>query len=355
MCCATPSGIANIREISEKLRLRLTGEEKEKLKKKYTASTDAYQLYLKGRYGWQKRTEEGLRQSVEFFEQAIEKDPAYALAYAGLADSYAVMPSYSILPPAEGFPKARAAAHKALEIDEGLAPAHATLGLALAEYDFDWAASEAEFKRSIELDPGYATAHHWYALMLAALARFDEAMSQIDRARELDPFSAIIQTNTFRILLYARQLDRAIEVGRKVVESNPGFGVGHNFLGSAYAAKKMTGEAIAEYQKAADLLGQTPMGLHNLGRARALAGRRAEALQVIEEFKALATRRYVTPSYVAMIYNYLGDKSAALDWWEKACEDRGLEVTLLKVDPTQDDLRGDPRYAEILRKVKLAP
>jgi TolB-like protein/Flp pilus assembly protein TadD len=343
------------KEISEKLRLKLTGEEKKKLRKRYTANTEAYQLYLKGRYAWEKRTESGLQQSVEFFQQSIEKDPGYALAYAGLADSYAVVSSYSITSPAESFPRARAAARKALEIDEGLAQAHATLGIALTDYDHDWSSAESEYKKAIELDPNYATAHHWYGLFLMALGRFDEALAEMRRASELDPFSAIIQANTCRLFVYARQYERAIQEGRKAVERNPNFGVAHRFLAYAYAAKRMTREAIAEYQAAATLFGQTPGGLTNLGRAQALAGRRSEALRTIEEMKTMAARRYVSPSYLAMVFVSLGDKDQALDWWTKACETHDHEVTFLKVDPSNDDLRDDPRFAHMLRKAGLAP
>ncbi|MEX0878719.1 MAG: protein kinase [Thermoanaerobaculia bacterium] len=343
------------REISEKLRLRLTGEEKEQLRKRYTSNAEAYQLYLKGRHAWEKRTESGLQQSVELFQQSIEKDPGFALAYAGLADSYVVMNSYSLMPPADSFPRAKAAARKALEIDDDLAQAHATLCLALSNYDHDWPAAESECKRAIALDPKYATAHFWYTLMLGALGRSDEALVEIRRARELDPFSAIIQANYVRLLIFARQYDRAIEEGRKAVEENPNFGVAHNFLALALTAKGATREAIAESQTTAKLLEGTPLGLLALGRAQALDGRRSEALQTIEEMKALATRRYVAPSFVAMVLTRLGDKDQALDWWAKACENRDTDVVFLKVDPLNDALRRDPRFADLVRKVGLAP
>ena len=343
------------KEISEKLRLRLTGAEKEQLRKRYTANTEAYQLYLKGRYAWEKRTESGIQQSVEFFQQSIEKDPGYALAYAGLADSYAVMSSYSVMSPAESFPRARAAARKALEIDEGLAQAHATLGFVLTDYDHNWSAAESEFKRAIELAPTYATAHFWYGLLLGALGRSEECLTEFRRARELDPFSAIIQANSFRQLVCARQYDRAIEEGRKAIETSPNFGVAHRFLAEAYQAKKMTLQAVAEYQAAAKLIGRSPRGLLCLGRAQALSGRRSEALQTIEEMKVMATHRYVAPSLFAMVFYTLGDKDKALDWWAKAVEDRSYEVIFLKVDPLNDDLRDDPRFVDLLRKAGLAP
>jgi serine/threonine-protein kinase len=343
------------REISEKLRLRLTGEEKEQLKKRYTADTDAYQLYLKGRYAWEKRTESGIQQSVELFQQTIEKDPSFALAYAGLAGSYAVMSSYSLASPADSFPRAKAAARKALEIDDGLSQAHATLGYALMYYDHDWSAAESEFKKSIRLDPKYATAHHWYALMLAALGRSEEALAEIRRARELDPFSVIIQANLVRLLTYARQYDRAIEEGQRAVAENPQFGGTHNWLAAAYAAKGMTREAIAEYQAAASLFGQTPFGLFMLGKAQALAGRRSEALQTIEEMKTMATRRYVASSFVAPVFLDLGDKDQAFAWWAKACENRDDLALYLKVSPWSDALRDDPRFTDLLRKTGLPP
>ena len=345
--------IAN--EISEKLRLRLTGEEKEQLKKRYTADIEAYKLYLKGRYAWEKRTESGLQQSIELFQQAIEKDPSFALAYAGLAGSYGVMSSYSLMSPAESFPRTRAAARKALEIDDGLSQAHATLGHALWDYFHEWSAAESEFKRSIELDPNNATAHFWYALMLAALGRSEEALAEIRRARELDPFSVVIQANVVRLLIYGRQYDRAIEEGRRAVRENPKFPGSHFQLGSAYAEKGMTREAIAEFQAAASLFGQTPFGLFVLGKAQALAGRRSEALRTIEEMKTMATRRYVAPSFIAPIFLDLGDKDQALDWWAKACENRDDLALYLKVSPWSDGLRGDPRFTDLLRKTGLPP
>jgi tetratricopeptide (TPR) repeat protein len=333
----------------------LTGEEKQRLTKRYTANTEAYQLYLKGRYAWEKRSESGLTQSIEYFQQAIEKDPGYALAYAGLADSYAVLSSYSIMSPGESFPRARAAARKALEIDDSLAQAHATLGIAFMHFDRDWPSAESEYKKAIALDPNYATVHHWYGLLLTALGRFDEALAELRRARELDPFSAIIQGNICRLFIYTRQYDRAIEEGRKAVEIDPNLFVGHNFFAQAYAAKKMTREAIAESQTAANLMGRTPMGLMILGRAQALSGNRSEALRTVEEMKALSTRRYVSPAFVAMVLRHLGDKDQIFDWWAKACEDRSFDVIYLKVDPLNDDLRDDPRFAGLLRKAGLDP
>ena len=343
------------REISEKLRLRLTGEEKERLTKRDTGNTEAYQLYLKGRYAWEKRNEDGLKQSIEYFQQAIDKDPAYALAYAGLADSYAVLSGYSIASPGESFPQARTAARKALEIENGLAQAHATLGLILGDYDHEWTAAEAEFKRAMELDPNYATAHHWYALLLMSRGRLDEAVAQMRRAQELDPLSVIIRSNTVRALVYARQYDRALEEGRKALEIDPSFAPVHSFIGNAYEGKGMIAEAISEYQKAASAPGRTPLGLQSLGRAQALAGKRSEALATVEEMKALAARRYMSPALIAWIYLTLGDKDQAFEWFGKACNDRSFDIVFLKTNPLLESLRADPRFAGLARRAGLAP
>ncbi len=343
------------KEISEKLRLRLTGEEKKRLAKRDTENTEAYQLYLKGRHFWEKRGEEALKKSIEYFNQAIEKDPAYALAYAGLADAYAVSSAYGLLSPQESFPKARAAAKRALDIDDGLAQAHATLGIVLTDFDWAWAPAETEYRKAIELNPNYATAHHWYGLLLTMLGRFDEALAQSRRAHELDPFSAVIQQNTARAFLYARQYDRAIEEGRKAIEIDPNFAPAHFFVGNAYEAKGMTREAISELQKSASALGHTPLGLMNLGRAQALAGRKSGALATIEELKTLSASRYVSPAYVAGVYQALGDKDQALEWYARACDDHSFDILFLKVNPQLDSLRSDPRFADLLRRVKLAP
>jgi TolB-like protein/Tfp pilus assembly protein PilF len=343
------------RGISEKMRLRLTGEEKQQLTRRSTANTEAYQLYLKGRHAWGKRTESGLTQSIEYFRQAIEKDPGYSLAYAGLADSYAVVSSYSTMSPGDSFPRARAAAHKALEIDDGLAQAHATLGLCFMNYDRDWSSAESEYKKAIALDGKYATAHHWYGMLLTALGRFDEALVELRRAREIDPFSAVIQLNVCRLFIDLRQYDRAIEEGLKVTEMEPNFGLIHNFIAQAYAGKRMTREAIAEYEAVARVAGRNAQGLWAIGHAQALSGRRDEALSTVEEMKALSARRYVSPAYIAMIFHQLGDKEQFFHWWEKACEDRSFDVLYLKVDPSNDDVRDDPRFTALLRKAGLSP
>jgi len=338
------------KEISEKLRLRLTGEEKNRLVKRSTESTEAYQLYLKGRHSWEKRTPEALRESIDYFNQAIDKDPGYALAHAGLADVYAVLSSYSLMSPGESFPKARAAATKALEIDDSLARAHATLGNVLFCYDWNWTAGEGELKKAILLDPSYPTAYHWYGILLAGRGRFDEALEQLHRARDLDPFSSVIQGNIARTHYFAGQYDLAISEGRKAE-----FGPGHVSAAQAYLAKKMPQEALAEYQKAVETMAGSPVGLMFRGQAEVSAGRRSEALKTIEEMKTLAARRYVSPAYIAQVYVDLGEKDRALEWLEKAYADHSWDLIFLGVNPHYAPVRTDPRFADLLRRLNLAP
>jgi len=337
------------KEISEKLRFRLTGEEKKRLAKRSTESTEAYQLYLKGRHSWEKRTPEALRESLDYFNRAIDKDPSYALAYAGLADVYAVLSSYSLMSPRDSFPKARAAATRALEIDDGLARAHATLGNVLFCYDWNWTAGEAELKKAILLDPSYPTAYHWYGVLLAGRGRFDEALEQLHRARDLDPFSSVIQGNIARAHYFAGHLDQAISEGRKTE-----FGPGHVSAAQAYQAKQMPDEARVEYQKAVEIMSVAPVGLMFRGQAEAAAGRRSEALKTIEEMKTLAQRRYVSPAYVAQVYMDLGERDRALEWLEKAFADHSWDLIFLGVNPHYTPLRTDPRFADLLRRLNLA-
>ncbi len=261
------------REISEKLRLRLTGEEKTRMAKRPTENIEAYQLYLKGRYYWNKRTEEGFRRAIVYFSEATEKDPNYALAHAGLADSYIVLGYFSLLPAKEAYAKAREAATRALELDETLGEAHNALATAKADYDWDWPGAEREFKRAIELNPGYATTHQWYGRMLSELGRHEEALAEIKRAQQLDPLSLIINAVSGRILLYAGREDLAIEQLRKTLEIDPNFAHAHQFLGYAYVRKGMFGEAIAEFQRAITLSPNFTQYQAGLGHAYARAGK----------------------------------------------------------------------------------
>jgi len=343
------------REIAERLQPRLASADKKALAKGSTANTEAYQLYLKGRHEWEKRNAEGLRRSIDYLQQAIEKDPTYALAYAGLADCYAVLSSYSLMSPAESYPRARAAARKALEIDESLAQAHVGLASTLSNFDHDWSAAESEFRRGLDLDPNYATGRFWYAIQLAALGRIDEALDQIQKAREIDPFSGIIRANWVRHLVFARRYDQAIAEGRKAALELPNFAPAHFFLGTAYEAKGMRGEAAAEYRRASELTAGTPQAASQRGRAEALSGQRDEVLRTIEELKGLASTRYVAPSYIGTLFVLLGDKDRAFEWLDRACADRSYELLYLNVDPLYDSLKRDPRFPDLQRKAGLSP
>ncbi|MBI3948864.1 MAG: tetratricopeptide repeat protein [Acidobacteria bacterium] len=332
--------------------LTLTGAEKRQLTKRFTENIEAYQAYLKGRYFWNKRTREGLKKGIEYFQQAIEKDPSYASAYSGLSDSYALVVLQEALSPNEGFPKARAAAERALEIDETLAEAHTSLAFVRQAYDWDWLSAETEFKRAIKLNPSYATGHHWYAMYLTAMERFDEAITEIKRAQELDPVSLVINTNVGVVLYFARQYDQAIEQLRNTLDMDPSFVWARIYLGLSYEQKGQWPEAIAEFRKAR-LLDETPVISAALGHAYAMAGRGREVEEVLAELKRLSQQRYVSPYSVAIIYTSLGGKDQAFEWLQKAYEGRSVGLYRLKVEPRLDSLRSDPRFQDLLRRIGL--
>jgi serine/threonine protein kinase/tetratricopeptide (TPR) repeat protein len=343
-------GIA--REITENLRLRLTGEEKKRLKKRYTDNTEAYQLYLKGRYYWNRRTEEGLKKGIEHFKLAIEADPVYALAYAGLADCYTMMCWHTIVPAREIFPKAKAAALQALELDEQLAEAHASWG-AVSETIWDWASAEAQYRRALELNPNYATAHQWYAEYLAHIGRFDEAFQEMKKAQELDPLSCIINTELGWMHYASREYAEAIEQYNGVIDLDPDFAIAHWRLGEAYEQTGMYDEAIAEIQEAARLSGRSPHIVSRLGHAYAVAGRKQEALEVLHELNGMSKQQYVSPYEIAIIYAGLGEKDLVFEWLERAYEDCSSWLTFLKVEPSFDAIKSDPRFIDLIRRIGL--
>lgn len=340
------------REISEKLRLKLTGQQKKLLAKRYTDNTVAYHAYLKGRYYWNKRTEEGFKKGIEYFQQAISEDPDYALAYAGLADCYNLLNSYGVLQPSESAPLIKTLAKQALKIDNTLAEAHAALGHVKMMHDWDWPGAEREFKHAVGLNPNYATAHHWYALYLRALGHFDESLEEIKQAQRLDPLSLIINTVIGSHFYYARQYDRAIEQCRETLELNPGFHVAYGVIGGAYAQKGMYNEAIAELQKAISLSSDAE-GLAMLGYIYAVAGHRSEARKVLNRLKSLSHRRYVEPASIAIIYTGLMEREPAFAWLERAYEHRNELLVMLKVDPRLDALRPEPGFTQLLRRIGL--
>lgn len=342
------------REISEKLRLQLSREEKRKLTKRHTEDPEAYRLYLRGRFYWNKRTEENFKKGIEFFQQAIEIDPNYALAYAGLADSYILLGYYSASSPQEVMPKAKAAAVKALALDETLAEAHTSLGYIHYVYEWDWSRAEKEFKRAIKLNPNYATGHHWYAFELSATSRHEEAIAEIRVAQELDPLSLIINTEVGWAYYFAHQYDKAIKQYRAAIEFEPSFSVAHLFLAEAYTQKGMYQEAIAELQKAVELSGGSPLMRGVLGHVFARADRRDEARAIMDELEQLSEQRHISPFIIALIYAGLEEKDQAFHWLEQAYEQKSMFLPWINVEPMLNSLRDDERFTDLLHRIGLA-
>lgn len=340
------------------LTLRLTGDEQELLAKHYTEDTEAHQAYLKGRFYWNKRTEETLRKGIEYFEQAVAKDPGYALAYAGLADSYILLGSFGLLPPKACYPRAQAAAQQALALDDALAEAHTSLGFVKYYFDWDWAGGEREFRRAIELNPNYPTGHHWYALYLATAGRMDEAIAEIRRAQKLDPVSLIINTDVGVVFFCARQFDQAIEQYRRALEMDPNFYHAHRLLRMVYEQKGMLEEALTEHLRESALAGkndrETREEIAALKRAYAESGWKGYWQKRLDELKAQSKKKYVSPYAIAREYALLGDRDQAFTWLEKAYQDRVPELSNLKAAPAFDGLRSDPRHADLLRRIGMA-
>jgi TolB-like protein/Tfp pilus assembly protein PilF len=341
--------------VADTLHAKLSASEKTAIAKRPTQNTEAYELYLKGRFFWNKRTGADLQMAIQYFNQAIEKDPGYALAYAGLADAYVLLSAYGAAPPSDSFPRAEAAAKKALEFDDSLAEAHTSLGQILVSYDFDFEGSTREFERAIALNPNYATAHHWYGSgPPMSLGQFDRAIAELKRAQQLDPLSLIINADLGAGFVTARRYDDAITQLRKTIEMDARFYYAHWNLGEALELKGQLPEALGEYKKAAEL-NDDPLVLGLLAHAYANLGQRDEALKRLEQLQQIATRRYVSNYTFALLDMGLGEKAKAIDCLERAYRDRvGPDVSLIKVDPMLDPLRGDPRFEALVQKV-LAP
>jgi len=338
--------------IAEALQATLTGSEKTAIAKRPTANSEAYELYLKGRFFWNKRTGNDLKKSIDYFNQAIAKDAGYALAYAGLADAYALLSVYAVAPPGDAFPKAKAAAQKALELDNTLAEAHTSLAETLAIYDFDFARAIAEFKRAIELNPNYATAHHWYGKgPLMALGRFNKAIAEVKRSVELDPLSMINNADLGQTYYMAHRYDEAVDQLRKTVEIEPGFYYAHSDLGKALQVRGDLAGAIAEFQKAREL-NDDPFSLGLLGNAYGVSGKTAEALKILDQLEQISKQRYVAFYSFALVYLGLGHKDEALRWLEKSYQERaGFDVISIPHDPLLAVLHGDPRFEALAEKI----
>ena len=334
------------------LALKLTGEEKRGLTKRDTDSIEAYQAYLKGRYFWNKRTEDGLKRGIEYFQQAITADPSYALAYSGLAESYIVLASGGLLLPDEAFPKARAAATKALEMDDLLGEAHSDLGAVYCN-EWKWSEGEREFKRALELSPNYPTGHMTYSWYLMPLGRFDESLAEAKRAQELDPLSLVINNVVGISYEFAGQLDQAIAQYRKTLEIDPSFIGSHRHLGSVYLQKGENAEAFKEFQTASLLSGGSVTDLADQGYAFAKSGKRSEAIKVLAQLERRSKQQYVSQYMFATIYACLGEKDQALESLNKAYAEHASAIIFLKVEPSFKDLRSDPRFQELARRIGL--
>ncbi|OLD12229.1 MAG: hypothetical protein AUI50_07855 [Crenarchaeota archaeon 13_1_40CM_2_52_14] len=341
-------------KVADALEIEIKKAEKLSLGKKATDNKEAYALYLEGRHFLNTRTEEGLRKAIERFEKALEKDPQYALAYTGVADSYAVLALLEFVPPKEAFPKARTAAEKALEIDNRLAEAHTSLGVVMFQYDWDWEGAEREFKRAIELNPSYAPAHQFYGDFLKSQGRFEEALSEMSYAGALDPLSLSINTGIGHVLYLSRQYDRAIEQYRNTIKLNPNFVQARLWFGRPYLQKRMYKEAITELAQAVRMSGESTISLAMLGHANGTAGKRDEAKKILEKLTERSKHQYVPSYWISMIHVGLGDKDQAFTWLERAFQERSSWLAWARVEPRFDSLRSDKRFNSLLVEMRLA-
>lgn len=340
------------RAVSRELRSRLTRAEEQQVARNYTADTEAYQLYLKGRFHAMKVTRPENEKAITYFLQAIERDPSYALAYAGLADSYRALAIAGEMTPSEYLPKGKAAALKAIEIDDNVATAHAVLGFIVLWLDWNWQESEKHLKRAMEIDPGLSDAHIYYANLLSNLGRGDEALAAAKRARELDPLNTRVNALEGQFLLHAGRPDEALARLNANLELDPNHWLTRFFITSAYIEKKMYPEAIDEARRARAIY-ESPRSVSFLGYALARSGREAEARAELAEMLETARERYVSPYNIAMIYNGLGDREQTLSWLERGIEIRDPRMIFLKVEPKWKNLNGDPRFENIVSKVGL--
>jgi DNA-binding winged helix-turn-helix (wHTH) protein/TolB-like protein len=341
------------RQVLHALNVRLSSGEEQLLSRKETENAEAYEAYIKGRFYWNKRTEEGLKKAIEYFDRAIDKDANYALAYSGLSDCYVLLGIYVVLPPAQAMPKAEAAAKKALTIDSSLAEAHTSLAYIRFRYQWVWEESEKEFKQAIELNPNYSLAHHWYGDFLVAMGRFDEAIAEMKKAQQLDPLSLMITTDLGGALTFSGRCDEAIGLHQRTIEMDPHFVQAHRYLGQAYECKGMYGEAIEEFLESLSSSPDDPDGLTMLAHAYALAGNKERAEKVLSRLNEISKHHYIAPYDIAPIYAALGQKDQAFAWLQRACEERCEGLTLLKVDPAFNSLRPDPRFTDLMHRVGL--
>jgi TolB-like protein/DNA-binding winged helix-turn-helix (wHTH) protein/Tfp pilus assembly protein PilF len=341
------------RSIVQQIRLELTPHEQAALKNANRVNPESYEAYLKGRFFWNKRTADGLKKAIDNFNEAIEKDPNYAPAYAGLADAYALAGDwqYGVLAPKEAFPKAKAAASEAIALDSSLGEAHISLAWCLDGFDWNWESAGKEFKRGIQLSPGYATGHHWYGWHLAALGRHGDAVAELERAESLDPLSLIIGTDLAEELMIAHRYDEAIKQSQKMMALDPFFALTHFVLGEVYVQKHMYGEAVAELQRAIDLSPESTAFTATLAYTYAISGKRESAVTILNGLKNRSNEKFSNAPVIALIFVGLGDKDQAMAWLETAYAERFNPQVLMR--PGFDSLRSDPRFQDLLRRTGL--
>jgi serine/threonine-protein kinase len=353
------------RKISQSLRVRLTGEDEEKLAKRYTKDAEAYQLYLKGRYFWNKRNEEGFRNGIEYFKRAEEKDPTFALAFSGLADSYALLCDIGVAKPVEEMPKAKAAAQKAVDADPTLAEAYTSRAFVRLAYDWDWLGAESDFQQAIKLNPKYPTAHQWYASYLMQMGKFNRSLAEIEEAHKLDPLSPIIGANYALYSYYQRNYDDAISKYKGILKGDPDFWVVRHYLALAYVQKGMYDEAIAELRSVikAPPSGSIPDQViesemeasASLGFAYGMGGKKAEAQDILSKLQALSQRRYISGLYFAIVYAGLKDNQRTIHYLNEAFQAKHPGLVLIRIDPTFDHLRSDEKFKELARRFEPIP
>jgi serine/threonine-protein kinase len=340
-------------EISGKLRLQLTRAEKKQLTRHHTENPEAYRLYLKGRHYWNRWTEEGFYKAIEYFQHAVEKDPNYALAHTGLADSYVLLGWNSYLPPKEAFPKGKVSAMTALQLDPDLAEAHTSMAALLWLHDWRWEEAHTEFKRSLELSPTYPTANHWYAEYLMTMGKHEEAMVRMKSGQELDPLSLIINVAVGWNFYHARRYEEAIEQLRRTVELEPNYPVTYWILGLLLRKTGCNELAVTEGEKGVKLSGDSPLMRAALAHTLAAAGRTSEAVQMLDDLTELARQKYIAPYFFAGIHIGLGENERAIEYLEKSYEEHSHWLIYLHIDPSMDGLRQDPRFQDLLRRVGL--
>ena len=342
------------RDVSERLRSRADGVDHSQLARSYSPDSEAYRLYLQGRYNWNKRTVEGFKKGIEFFSEAIRRDQDYGLAYAGLADCYLLLNVYNVTSADESYPKAEAASKKALSINESLAEAHTSLAVVTYRYHLRWAEAEQHFRKAIALNPNYATAHQWYGSYLAARGRLDESVVQAKTAHDLEPFSLTIHSDYVRNLYYAGRLDEAKKESLKLKQTDPSFGRAHYELGLVLEEEGRLEEAIAEFKMALRFLPDNVAALTALGHAQGLAGKKSDAEKVISRLQELSKQQYVSPFQTAVIYAGMNERKLALDWLEKSREERFNWLPFVQVDPVFKNLRSEERFLELSKSLGLS-